>query len=355
MITSIKYSLNEWYSTTNRNLPWKKTFDPYLIWVSEIILQQTRVEQGTPYYLKITTKYPTVCHLANAPLEELLKMWEGLGYYSRARNLHFAAKEICFNRKGQFPSTYEEILSLKGVGKYTAAAIASFAYNLPYAVLDGNVYRVLSRLMASEMPIDTSAGQQYYSRLAQELLDLDAPGIHNQAIMDLGATVCTPHAPNCTECPLQTDCKAYSKNQMTDFPIKAKKILRKKRFFHYYIFKDELHTIITQRGEKDIWKQLFEFPMEEAGDANALETVKWENIVETDSENILSVKTSDTYKQLLTHRDILARFTTVHIKDIKKLRLKNENYQIILLSEWNTYAYPKIIRLFCEESSNLLV
>ena len=201
---SFSKKLLEWYNPTSRNLPWKQTNDAYKIWLSEIILQQTRVEQGTPYYLAFIKKYPTVKKLANAPLDDVLKLWEGLGYYSRARNLHVAAQQILEIHQGKFPETYAEIVALKGIGNYTAAAIASFAYNLPHAVVDGNVFRVLSRVFGIETPIDSTEGKKQFAQLAQQLLDKKKPSIHNQAIMDFGALVCKPQNPLCEQCPFRS-------------------------------------------------------------------------------------------------------------------------------------------------------
>ena len=354
MFTSFKKSLKEWYFTTNRFLPWKKTKDPYKIWLSEIILQQTRVEQGRPYYEKFIKKYPNICKLANTPLDDVLKDWEGLGYYSRARNLYSTAQEICFKKEGKFPDRYEDILALKGIGKYTAAAIASFAYNLPHAVVDGNVYRVLSRWSGGSLPIDTTQGQKYFSDLAQNLLDIEDPGTHNQALMDLGATVCLPQNPLCHQCPFQSECKALEKELIKELPVKSKKLIRKERFFHFLILTDKNRLIIQQRTDKDIWKHLYQFPLIE------LETLK--DAVSLDDffeKREVSVKelqnsTSKIYKQILTHRDIIANFTVIIVEDILKINSLPEEWKIIEKVSFNDYAYPKIIRQYWEESCNLL-
>jgi A/G-specific adenine glycosylase len=354
MFTSFKKSLKEWYFTTNRLLPWKKTKDPYKIWLSEIILQQTRVEQGRPYYEKFIKKYPNICKLANAPIDDVLKDWEGLGYYSRARNLYSTAQEICFKKEGKFPDRYEDILALKGIGKYTAAAIASFAYNLPHAVVDGNVYRVLSRWSGSTLPIDTTQGQKYFSDLAQNLLDIEDPGTHNQALMDLGATVCLPQNPLCHQCPFQSECKALEKELIKELPVKSKKLIRKERFFHFLILTDKNRLIIQQRTDKDIWKHLYQFPLIE------LETLK--DAVSLDDffeKREVSVKelqnsTSKIYKQILTHRDIIANFTVIIVEDILKINSLPEEWKVIEKVSFNDYAYPKIIRQYWEESCNLL-
>lgn len=239
-------------------MPWKGEKNPYKIWLSEIILQQTRVEQGLKYYEKFTTQYPTIQHLANAPADEVLKNWEGLGYYSRCRNLHFTAKFITNELNGIFPSDFESILALKGVGIYTASAICSFAYNLPRAVVDGNVVRVLSRILASNRPFISMADKKYYQDIADLFLSKKQSALFNQAIMDFGATVCKPQNPLCNTCPLQKYCAAYKQNVVADYPVKKIKAALKKRYFHYIIINSGKHIFIKKRGPQDIWQSLYE-------------------------------------------------------------------------------------------------
>lgn len=253
--------LLDWHSGHHRPLPWKGERDPYKIWLSEIILQQTRVEQGLSYYEKLLTAYPTISHLANAPEDELLKHWEGLGYYSRARNLHATAQFVARQRNGRFPDTYAEIRALKGVGDYTAAAIASFAYDLPHAVLDGNVYRVLARFFGIDTPIDTPAARKIFAGLAQELLGSAHPGTYNQAIMDFGAGQCTPRQPACSQCPLQDQCVAFQTGKAGELPVKNKAQPRQERFFAYAVFYHRGHTWVRRRNSSDIWQNLYEFPL----------------------------------------------------------------------------------------------
>ena len=224
-----------WYEHNKRDLPWRNTRDPYLIWLSEIILQQTRVDQGMSYYLKFVGEFPTVKQLAKADNEKVMKLWQGLGYYSRARNLHTTAKIILLEHKGVFPKEFETILALKGVGEYTAAAIASFAYNKPYAVVDGNVYRVLSRVFDISTPIDSTQGKKEFNHLAGELLDKNKPAIYNQAIMEFGAMQCKPINPYCAVCPLNTMCLAYSKKLVAELPVKSKKTKVRDRYFNYIV------------------------------------------------------------------------------------------------------------------------
>jgi len=250
-----------WYLANKRDLPWRNTQDPYKIWISEIILQQTRVEQGISYYHKLTTAFPTIKHLAQADEEIVLKNWQGLGYYSRARNLHFAAKQIVNDFNNKFPNNYNDIISLKGVGEYTAAAIASFAFQLPYAVLDGNVFRLLSRLMGIDTPINSTKAKKEFSELAQSLMNTKHPDLYNQAIMEFGSQVCKPKKPKCNECPLQSSCFAFSKNKIQLLPVKPKKNKQKVMYFNYFYFRYQDKTFIQKRSENDIWKNLYQFPL----------------------------------------------------------------------------------------------
>ena len=245
-----------WYQQNGRDLPWRRTKDPYKIWLSEIILQQTRVEQGMDYYLRFTEAYPTVELLASADEDEVMRLWQGLGYYSRARNLHEAARQVV--SRGGFPISYAEIRTLKGVGDYTAAAIASFAYGLPHAVVDGNVYRVLSRFFGIATPIDTTAGKHQFSALAQEILPPKHAALHNQAIMDLGALICTPRSPQCAACPLADACIAHAENCPEDFPVKAKRTQVRTRFLNYIFITDGENILLHRRAKGDIWQGLYE-------------------------------------------------------------------------------------------------
>ena len=260
----------QWYRQNSRNLPWRNTNDPYFIWLSEIIMQQTRIEQGTSYYEKFTSNYPTINDLANANEQQVLNDWQGLGYYSRARNLHYSAKLVRDEYNGVFPSTFDDILKLKGVGTYTAAAISSFAFKESKAVVDGNVYRLLSRVYDVDTPIDSSKGKKEFQLIADELIPQENPDIHNQAIMEVGSLVCTPKNPNCDECPLNGICLAREKNTVDLRPVKSKKTKVRDRYFHYLIYNDKGETYIEQRTEKGIWQNMYQFPMIEieSGDAS---------------------------------------------------------------------------------------
>lgn len=255
--------LLDWYDLNKRQLPWRETRDPYLIWVSEIILQQTRVAQGLDYYLRFVRRFPDVAALASASEEEVLKYWQGLGYYSRARNLHTAACSII--ESGTFPHTYEGVRALKGVGDYTAAAICSSAFNLPYAAVDGNVYRVLSRLMGLETPIDSPTGKREFASLANNLLDKARPGDFNQALMDFGATHCTPRSPQCACCPFTDVCVAFRENRVEALPVKQHRVKTTERYFNYIYVRAGQYTFINKRSGNDIWHNLYELPLIESG------------------------------------------------------------------------------------------
>jgi A/G-specific adenine glycosylase len=255
-------SLIQWYLQNKRDLPWRNTIDPYFIWLSEIMLQQTRVAQGLPYFLRFTEAFPTVFDLAKADEEQVLKLWQGLGYYSRARNLHKTAQQVAFEYKGEFPKSYAELLKLKGIGEYTAAAIASFAYNESVPVVDGNVYRVLSRYFEVETDIASSGAKKEFAQLAAELLPTGEANLFNQAIMEFGALQCVPKNPECANCIFSDSCAALQKKKVAQLPVKSKKVKVKTRFFTYLVFEDEVrNTLIQKRTQKGIWHNLYEFPL----------------------------------------------------------------------------------------------
>ncbi len=348
-VTFFRKALLYWYKPDARPMPWKGESNPYLIWLSEIILQQTRVEQGWDYYLKFKNKYPTVFDLARVSQDELLKDWQGLGYYSRANNLHQAAKYIVEHYNGKFPDNYKDILALKGVGTYTAAAIASFAYQLPYAVVDGNVIRIWSRYEGVEIPTDTKDGKRRIQELAEQGLDRENPGIYNQAIMDFGATVCKPKNPFCKNCPLQINCKAFSMGKVEELPIKSKKIKRKKRYFNYLIIKKNTYLFLEKRNDKDIWKNLYQFPLIETR-----EVVEDENI--NDFELKIKMLVNANYNlinktsisiQKLTHRDIITRFFMIELSDDNYLA---NRYLKIEKEALKNFAFPKIIQNFIKDN-----
>jgi A/G-specific adenine glycosylase len=321
-------------------MPWKGETDPYKIWISEIILQQTRVEQGLDYYNRFVKTFPTVVNLARAKEENVFKLWEGLGYYSRCRNLLHAAKTIMNDLNGQFPKNYDAILSLKGVGPYTAAAIASFAFNLPYAVVDGNVMRVLARFTGKKYSIDSTEGKKYFNSLAQEWLDKTQPGKYNQAIMDFGATVCKPASPLCSECPFNKTCYAYRNNKIESLPVRTKKISIRKRRFAYLVIKQNKKWAVHQRVQKDIWAGLYQFPHIETKSLNNLQkTAPFKHY------EILSV--SPVYKQQLSHQLIEARFIEIELND--KVSPGNE-WRWMASKQLDRLAFPRIVRRYLENS-----
>ena len=298
-----------WHQDIDRSLPWKEDRNPYKIWLSEIILQQTRVKQGLSYYLAFSKAYPSVDDLASAPLDDILALWKGLGYYARARNMHRAAQMIMSRYNGIFPNTYDRILSLPGVGPYTAAAIASFAYGLPHAVVDGNVYRVLSRYFGVESAIDSTKGKLHIARLAQEMLPPKMAAEYNQAIMDFGALVCTPRQAKCTSgCPVMNTCSAYLTGMVDILPIKQKKIKVKHRYFHYFICLSGDSILMQQRTRKDIWQGLYQLPIIESN--MPLSPLELYDKLTQDHPNIKidPLEQIDCSEQKLTHQHINAQF-----------------------------------------------
>ena len=344
--------LLKWFETEQRDLPWKQTKDPYFIWISEIILQQTRVEQGLPYYEKFIKRFPTIQSLAKAREDQVLKMWEGLGYYTRARNIHHTAKYVTTHLKGTFPSTYKDVLALKGVGPYTAAAIMSFAFNEPYAVVDGNVLRVVSRYLASYIPVDTTEGYHLVQNWLNDCIPLLQPGDFNQAIMNLGATICTPTKPNCSHCPVRERCRAYKEGSFGDLPVKIKKITKRNRYFHYFLFQDDSEQFLIQkRIGKDIWKGLYELPMVETeaetpqGMKNMAPLLKKFGIRQKlllDFREIYHIN-----KHLLTHQTIYAKYYLVRLQTLNNVILSDECY-FVNRNNISNFAFPKLIKSFID-------
>jgi len=345
--------LLNWNRTGNkRQMPWKGEKNPYRIWLSEIILQQTRVEQGLKYYNNFISTFPSINDLAKAPEEKVFKLWEGLGYYSRCRNLISTAHYISNERKGSFPDTYDDIRSLKGVGPYTAAAISSFAFNLPYAVVDGNVFRVLARVFGINTAIDSTEGKKYFSQLADELLDRKQPGLYNQAIMDFGAVICKPVGPLCNECVFKNDCQAFVKGMINELPVKEKKTGIKKRWFYYFILEYGNKRALRQRTEKDIWQQLFEFPMIETGtEKDIKETIQvaekngWLN-----KDGYIITSLSPVIRQQLSHQLITARFISVELKEKPMTPGKRTDWQWVSPKDLGGYTFPQIIHQYLRKS-----
>lgn len=339
--------LFEWYNIHHRCLPWRETNDPYVIWISEIILQQTRVAQGLDYFNRFIYRFPNVESLAIAPEDEILKYWQGLGYYSRARNLHKAAKTIYKQHGGVFPSEYKLIRELKGIGDYTAAAIVSFAWDQPYAVVDGNVYRLLSRLFSLAEPINSSKGKRVFKELAEELLYLKKPGLYNQAIMEFGALQCTPQKPNCFHCPLSDFCQAFHHHQVSDYPVKPKKKKSIERYLNYFQIIFEDYTWIHKRTHNDIWKGLYEFPLIETDEATCINSLLSSEILlqwlgeKPILENIKVVIPE--IKHVLSHQIIHASFYQIRIKTPAYFP---DSFLKIKGNELGGFAFSKLIQKF---------
>jgi A/G-specific adenine glycosylase len=340
-----------WNKAQNKRLmPWKGEKDPYKIWLSEIILQQTRVEQGWHYYLNFIKAFPTVKDLAEAPEAKAFKLWEGLGYYSRCKNLIASARIINSTCKGVFPHTYNEILALKGIGPYTAAAIASFAFNLPYAVVDGNVARIISRVFGINTPIDSTHGKATINKLATTLLDKKKPGIYNQAIMDFGATVCKPKQPLCSSCVIQPDCIAFKKGWVEKLPVKEKKIVKKSRWFYYFIITYRNSIYIRQRTEKDIWQNLYEFFLLEKTSSLSEEQIRHDKALASIFQQGKGVITniSKHYTQQLTHQTLHGQFIELRVPNAPDL---GKDFEKVPYKDLALYAFPKFIITYLQEKN----
>jgi A/G-specific adenine glycosylase len=326
-----------WYHQNKRDLPWRNTTDPYHIWLSEIILQQTRVDQGLSYYNKFIEKYPTVHSLAQSSEKDVLNLWQGLGYYSRARNLHFTAKYISNELNGEFPTERKNILNLKGIGEYTAAAISSFSYKEPYPVIDGNVYRVLSRIFGIENPTDSTEGKKVFKQLASELIDVKIPDTYNQSIMEFGALQCTPKKPNCETCPFRLECFALKNDIISELPKKEKKIKQRNRFFNYLVIINDENIYLNERIKKDIWQGLFDFPLLET--KKALSSF---NTINKAFQNLdLTLKQqSIEHKHILSHQKIYATFWLTSANKPENIDSK---FLKTPLKEINNYPVPKLI------------
>lgn len=340
--------LLSWYPRNSRDLPWRRTKDPYFIWLSEIILQQTRVAQGLPYFEAFTEKFPTVNDLASASEEEVLRCWQGLGYYSRARNLHACAKEIVHDRGGKFPNTYKELLVLKGVGPYTAAAIASFAFKEPVAAVDGNVFRVLARYFGITADIGSGSGKKQFDKLANDVIPNENPDTYNQAIMEFGALQCVPKNPDCHNCVLHNGCFAYQHNEVQNLPVKLNRTKVRDRYFHYFHIQCGDKTIVKTRKENDIWKGLIDFPLEEYQQDSL--TQPEDSIILKDLSVFkpnVSLAESPTYKHVLSHQVLYADFTEVTVPKTAEKNLetwaKRHGYELITSEKLENVGKPKLI------------
>ncbi|MDR0895298.1 MAG: A/G-specific adenine glycosylase [Prevotellaceae bacterium] len=347
--------ITKWYADNKRDLPWREATDPYLIWISEVILQQTRVAQGYDYFMRFVRRFPDIQSLAEASEDEVMTMWQGLGYYSRARNLHAAAQSM----QGVFPTTYQEVRALKGVGDYTAAAICSFAYDLPYSVVDGNVYRVLARYWGIDTPIDSTEGKKLFAALANEMLDRQHPAVYNQAIMDFGALQCTPQSPDCCRCPLAESCSAYRKGCVAQLPVKQHKTKTVERFFNYIYVRagannNQNYTFLRKRTGNDIWKNLFELPLIETD--TAMSEQEFRDLPQlkqlfTESELATLRLLHSNIKHQLTHRTLYANFYEVTLPEDAT---PPDGCIKVAVDELERYAVPRLIQMFFHLSKKLL-
>lgn len=344
-MTEIQATLAHWYEAHKRELPWRSDPTPYYVWLSEIILQQTRVNQGFDYFVRFVERWPTLADLAQASEEEVLKMWQGLGYYSRARNLHKCARQVVELYGGEFPADFEKLKKLQGIGNYTAAAIASIAFNLPYAVVDGNVYRVLSRLYDIDTPINTDQGAKLFTDLATSLLDRKSPGRHNQAMMEFGALQCVPKNPDCLQCPLQSHCLAFANRTVDERPQKEKKLKVKTRYFHYLVIRTPDNSVyLHKRSSKDIWQNLYDFPCVESERPLTLDEITSSDYFKSLSlnEKYIISRISPQYVHKLTHQTIIAIFVEIKISFFLAKIQKND-ILLALENEPGTYPVPKLI------------
>ncbi len=338
-------TLKHWYSDYKRELPWRETQNPYYIWLSEIIMQQTQIKQGLPYYEDFVANFPTIFDLARAKESDVLKLWQGLGYYSRARNLHHSANNIVNELNGEFPKTYKELLQLKGVGDYTASAIASICYNEPVAVVDGNVYRVLSRYFGIDTPINSSQGIKTFKALAQTLLPKNNIGDYNQAIMEFGATQCKPKLPNCEACPLKKKCVAFQLNRITAFPVKINKTKISKKYFNFLVFiSEDKETILEQRIKKGIWQNLYQFPLIETNESLTEESFKQNQDLKSflnGTEFSFSLYNEKEIVHKLSHQHLYTKFWILTVK-----KLPQKGMDILKIK---SYPVPILISRFIDE------
>lgn len=344
----VAHLLVDWYQQNKRDLPWRHTKDPYLIWLSEIILQQTRVDQGLRYYMAFADQYPTVYDLANAPEDEVLRLWQGLGYYSRARNLHKTAQIIVTNHQGKFPTTSHALQKLKGIGPYTAAAIASFAFDEDIPVVDGNVFRVLSRLYADPTDISSSAARKHFTQLAMPLLPKGDAAIFNQTIMEFGALQCTPKNPSCLTCPVADHCAAFAQKNVANYPVKLKKQAVRHRYFYYFVVETQKGDIMMeQRQNKDIWQGLYQFPLVEKENHTPAEEVIEEVDPKQDAPSTRIKGVSKTYIHQLSHQRLHAVF--IRLSESVYKRLHTDNQRTYTITEIQELPKPVLINNYLKD------
>lgn len=341
-------TLLSWYDKNQRDLPWRHSDDPYKIWVSEIILQQTRIEQGTDYYIRFVERFPGVKELAEADEQDVLRLWQGLGYYSRARNLHQAAKAIIRDHHGVFPSEHEKILKLKGIGEYTAAAISSISFGLPYPSIDGNVLRFIARCFGIHDPVDSSRGKKQVLQIACKQITRSDPGKFNQAMMEFGALQCKPGVPDCSACPFKNSCYALTQGKVRELPAKSKSVIQRMRYFSYLVFirediKKGKILFLQKREGNDIWKNLYDFPLIESPKPLSLKVLKqsqkWLSL--TANSEGSPIRVSKTYKHVLSHQLIYAKFYVIPTK-----RNPGKKYIPVSMNDLHKFPVPRLIEKF---------
>jgi A/G-specific adenine glycosylase len=344
---SFQLEIVAWYLKNKRDLPWRNTTDPYVIWLSEIILQQTRVEQGLPYFNRFLAHFPDVKSFANASEEQVLKLWQGLGYYSRGRNMLHTAKLVVEKYNGNFPTAFQELIALKGIGSYTAAAISSFSSNEKKAVVDGNVYRVLARYFGISHPINSNIGQKEFAQLAAQLITDQEPSIYNQAIMEFGALQCKPKAPLCGTCPLRLDCNAYTHQLVDQLPVKLKKVKVKKRYFNYFVGITDNQILVKQRTAGDVWQQLYDFPLIETDDELTTSSAEFYEQIKSIFGTAVKITHLDAKKHILTHQIIYVQFFAIDnyiVNFSDYAEIKSVDIEV-----FKQLPHPKIIGDFIEK------
>jgi A/G-specific adenine glycosylase len=339
-----------WYNQNKRALPWRDTTDAYVIWLSEIILQQTRVEQGKPYFYRFLEKYPDVKSFAAAPEDDILKLWQGLGYYSRGRNMLKTARQVVEEYNSEFPVQYEQLIKLKGIGEYTAAAISSFSSNEAKAVVDGNVYRVLARYFGIDEPINSTQGIKTFRALADEVLNKQQPGLHNQAMMEFGAMLCKPKNPVCGICPVRSGCYAFKNNAVNSLPGKLNKVKVRDRYFNYFLIENDGTIVLNKRGEKDIWANMYDLPLIETPTLlQPGELLLQPEALTYFGKNLKIEAISPVFKHILTHQRLYVQFFKTKVTDIGL----QPNWLLVNEDDLKKFALPKIIFIFIEKFFNL--
>ena len=347
---NFNHELLNWYQNNKRDLPWRNTTDAYVIWLSEIILQQTRVEQGMPYFNRFLEKYPTVTSFAAAGEDDILKLWQGLGYYSRGRNMLKTARLVQEQFGGIFPQRYDHLIKLTGIGEYTAAAISSFSSNEAKAVVDGNVYRVLARYLGIDEPINSTKGKKIFQEAANDLLNREMPGMHNQAMMEFGAVICKPKNPACGICPVRTGCYALTHNAINSLPVKLNKVKVRERYFNYFLVTDGDSVLVNKRDQTDIWANMYDLPLiETTALLTPAELFNSAAVAEFFGENLKISEISIVKKHVLTHQRLYVRLITLQNKPLKL----QENWFYTPVENLQKLAIPKIIFIFIKNIFNL--